>query len=81
MVGRGLVAERPADAVVYAQRLRTYLEADPEFYGSAVALLDEDGTVATSSYVYRTAGGYRGEIWMIARSVPAGPSHAERPMV
>ena len=53
-----LVAERPADAAAYAQRLRAYLEAHPAFYGSAAALLDEDGTVTTSPYVYRTADGY-----------------------
>ena len=53
-----LVEERPADAAAYAQRLRAYLEAHPAFYGSAVALLDEAGTVTTSPYLYRTADGY-----------------------
>ena len=38
--------------------LAGYLEAHPAFYGSAVALLGEDGTVATSPYVHRTADGY-----------------------
>ena len=52
------VEERPADAAAYAQRLRAYLEAHPAFYGSAVALVDEDGTVTASPYVYRTADGY-----------------------
>ena len=53
-----LVEERPADPAAYVQRLQAYLEAHPAFYGSAVALLDEDGAVATSPYVYRTADGY-----------------------
>ncbi len=53
-----LVAERPADPAAYTQRLRAYLEAHPAFYGSAVALLDEAGTVTTSPYLYRTADAY-----------------------
>ena len=53
-----LVAERPADAAAYTERLRVYLEAHPEFFGSAAALLDRAGTVTTSPYVYRTADGY-----------------------
>ena len=54
-----LVAERPADAAAYAERLRAYLEAHPAFYGSAAALLDEAGAVTASPYVYRTADGYQ----------------------
>ena len=38
--------------------LATVLDAHPGFYGSAVALLDSDGKVAASPYVYRTADGY-----------------------
>ena len=53
-----LVAERPIDAAAYTDRLRSYLEAHPGFYGSAAALLDEAGTVTASPYVYRTAEGY-----------------------
>ena len=53
-----LVAERPADAAAYTDRLRAYLEAHPAFYGSAAALLDHASTVTTSPYVYRTADGY-----------------------
>ena len=53
-----LVAERPADAAAYTERLRAYLEAYPAFYGSAAALLDHAGTVTMSPYVYRTADGY-----------------------
>ena len=53
-----LEAERPTDADVYAERLRTYLDAHPTFYGSAVALLDNDGKVTASPYVYRTSDGY-----------------------
>ena len=30
----------------------------PAFYGSAVVLLDQDGKVTASPYVYRTADGY-----------------------
>ena len=53
-----LVSERPAHAVAHTERLRAYLEAHPAFFGSAAALLDHDGTVTTSPYVYRTADGY-----------------------
>ena len=53
-----LVAERPADAPAYTERLRAYLEAHPAFFGSAAALLNRAGTVTTSPYVYRTADGY-----------------------
>ena len=54
-----LVAERPADTDAYAERLRAYLEAHPDFYGSAAALLDEAGTVVASPYVHRTADGFQ----------------------
>ena len=50
--------ERPIDAAAYTERLRTYLDAHPAFYGSAAALLDDDGRVTVSPYVYRTADGY-----------------------
>ena len=53
-----LVMERPIDAAAYTERLRAYLDAHPEFYGSAAALLDDDGRVTVSPYVYRTADGY-----------------------
>ena len=53
-----LVAERPADAAAYTERLRAYLEAHPAFFGSAAALLDRAGRVTTSPYVYRTDDGY-----------------------
>ena len=53
-----LAVERPADAAAYAERLRAYLEAHPAFYGSAAALLDPDGKITASPYVYRTATGY-----------------------
>ena len=54
-----LAANRPSDAAGYAERLRTYLEAHPAFYGAAAALLDEAGDVTASPYVHRTADGYR----------------------
>ena len=54
-----IVADPPADAAGYADRLRTYLEAHPAFYGSAAALLDESGTVTASPYVHRTDDGYQ----------------------
>ncbi len=53
-----LVAERPADAAAYTLRLQAYLDAYPAFYGSAVVLLDEAGTITGSPYVYRTPDGY-----------------------
>ena len=58
----GLAAElqdsRPGDAVAYSERLQTYLEANPSFFGAAAALLDGSGNVMASPYVYRTANGY-----------------------
>ena len=53
-----LVADRPADAAAYTERLQAYLEAHPAFYGSTAAPLDRSGTVIASPYVYRTADGY-----------------------
>ena len=53
-----LAAERPEDATAYTARLQAYLDAHPAFYGSAVALLDEDGAVTGCPYVYRTEDGY-----------------------
>ena len=53
-----LLEDRPADAAAYTERLQTYLEPHPSFFGSAAALLDRSGAVITSSYVYRTANGY-----------------------
>ena len=55
----GVTADRPADAAAWAERLQTYLEGNPEFYGSAAALLDEEGRVTASPYVHRTDDGYR----------------------
>ena len=54
-----LTTEPLTDADAYTELLRVYLEAHPMFYGAAVALLDEAGTVTTSLYVYRTADGYQ----------------------
>ncbi len=53
-----LAVARPTDEAAYAERLRAYLDAHPAFYGSAAALLDQDGKVTASPYVYRTADGY-----------------------
>ena len=53
-----LAAERPADAAAYTELLQSYLESNPAFYGSAIALLDRNGKVTASPYVYRTAEGY-----------------------
>ena len=52
-----LVAERPTDADAYAARLRAYVKAHSTFFGSAVALLSDSGTVMTSPYVYRSGDG------------------------
>ena len=54
-----LVADRPADAAAYAERLQAYLENHPAFYGSAAALMDESGAVTASPYVYRSGDGYQ----------------------
>ena len=53
-----LAVARPTDAAAYTERLRAYLDAHPAFYGSAAALLDQDGRVTASPYVYRTPDGY-----------------------
>ena len=53
-----LAADRPDDASGYAPRLRAYLEANPDFYGSAAALLDATGAVTASPYVHRSDDGY-----------------------
>ena len=53
-----LAVARLTDEAAYAERLRAYLDAHPAFYGSAAALLDQDGKVTASPYVYRTADGY-----------------------
>ena len=53
-----LTANRPADAAAYTERLQSYLEAHPSFFGSAAALLDRSGAVIASPYVYRTPEGY-----------------------
>ncbi len=63
-----LLEDRPADAAAYMERLHTYLEAHPSFFGSAAALLDRSGGVIASPYVYRTADGY-------ASTDLAGPSY------
>ena len=53
-----LAVARPTDAAASVGRLRAYLDAHPGFYGSAAALLDQDGRVTASPYVYRTSDGY-----------------------
>ena len=53
-----LAAARPADVAAYTERLQAYLDAHPTFYGSAAALLDDDGIVIASPYVYRASDGY-----------------------
>ena len=53
-----LAAERPADAAAYTERLRAYLDAHLAFYGSAAALLERNGRITDSPYIYRTADGY-----------------------
>ncbi len=54
-----LVADRPVATNEYSQRLTTYLEAHPTFYGAAAAILDEERNVVASPYVYRTTGGFQ----------------------
>jgi len=51
-----LVADMPAADELPA-RIRAYLEANPAFFGSTVALIGENGKVFTSPYVYRDNGG------------------------
>ena len=53
-----LSTDKPADADEYYDRLRTYLDANPGFYGSAAALLNRDRIVTNSPYVYRTDGDF-----------------------
>lgn len=53
-----LEADPPTDADGLYLRIQAYLEAHPDFFGSAVALLDEDGVVTASPYVYRSGEGF-----------------------
>ena len=53
-----LAVKGPMEPAAYEERLRAYLEDHPAFFGSAVALLDHDGRVFASPYVYRADGGY-----------------------
>ena len=53
-----LVADRPDDAVTYIERLQAYLEAHTAFCCGAMALLNSEGNVVASLYVYRTDDGY-----------------------
>ena len=54
-----LEVHRPADIPAYVKRIEAYLDSNPAFYGSAVALLDDAGEVVASPYVYRVADGYK----------------------
>ncbi|MCY4129354.1 MAG: cache domain-containing protein [Gammaproteobacteria bacterium] len=51
--------ERPVDAKAYAGHLKSYLEANPTFYGAAAAILDENRNVIACPYVYRASGGFQ----------------------
>ena len=53
-----LAADPRADAAGYTERLRSYLQDHPSFFGNAAVLLDRSGAVITSPYVYRTADDY-----------------------
>ena len=53
-----LVKDPPVDAAAYTKRLTSYLDANPSFYGSAAALVDNEGKIMASPYVYRTDDGY-----------------------
>ena len=53
-----IVENRPVDVDSYTKRLKSHLEANPSFFGSAAALVDRTGAVVASPYVYRTADGY-----------------------
>ena len=59
MLASALAAEPPADSAEYTERLRTYLNAHTAFYGSAVALLDDEGGVTSCPYVFRTEDGFQ----------------------
>jgi hypothetical protein len=53
----GELEAAPLDRASLPPRIRAYLEANPEFYGSTVTLIGADGKATTSPYVYRTASG------------------------
>ena len=50
-----LTADRPSDADGYADRLQAYLDENSAFFGAAAALVDPNGVVTASPYVYRDA--------------------------
>lgn len=54
-----LNSQRPADVSAYTTHLKSYLKANPAFYGAAIALLDENQNVIASPYVYRTSDGIK----------------------
>ena len=53
-----LEEDPPPDADSLYSRIRSYLEGHPDFFGSAVALLDAEGIVTASPYVYRSGEGF-----------------------
>ena len=50
-----LASDRPSDTDGYTDRLRTYLDENSSFFGAASALVDPNGVVTASPYVYRDA--------------------------
>ena len=50
-----LSADRPSDTDGYSERLRAYLDENSAFFGAAAALVDANGVVTASPYVYRDA--------------------------
>ena len=51
-----LVADPPEEAEI-AGRIRAYLDANPELFGSTVALIGSNGLVYYSPYLYRLGDG------------------------
>lgn len=54
---RVLTEQLPVESEL-SESLYSYLEANPEFFGSALALIGTDGKVTHSPYVYRSSSGF-----------------------
>ncbi len=59
---------RPPDIAAYRERRQSYLDANPDFFGSAAALLDPSGRVVASPYVYRALAKSRGRSALAANT-------------
>ena len=53
-----MVSHRPGDFDSYEGWMKSYLDRNPKFFGTAIVVLEPDGDVVYAPYVFRTDGGY-----------------------